>query len=67
MQVEANLPEGTIEALVERIMLQRRITRADQERLMSVLLAKNVLSEAERRQIDRVFDALRSGLVKVVD
>jgi hypothetical protein len=67
MPVQANRPEGTIEQLIDRIMHYRRINRADQERLMSVLLAKTMLSEAEHRQIDRVFDALRSGLVKVVD
>jgi hypothetical protein len=67
MQAQVNLTENAIEQIVERIFSQRRITRADQERFMSALLAKNSLTEAEQRQINRVFDALRNGLLRVVD
>jgi hypothetical protein len=67
MQAQVNLTENAIEQIVERIFSHRRITRADQERFMSALLAKNSLTEAEQRQINRVFDALRNGLLRVVD
>jgi hypothetical protein len=67
MQTQVNLPELTTEQIVDRIFASRRITRLDQERLMSALLSKQALTAREHDQINRVFDALRSGRVKVVD
>ncbi|MBE9179477.1 hypothetical protein IQ268_12980 [Oculatella sp. LEGE 06141] len=67
MQTQVNLPEATIEQIVNRIFSSRRITRADQERFMSALLSKKSISEPEKKQIDRVFEALRNGLLRVVD
>lgn len=67
MQSQVNLPETSIEQLVEHIFSTRRITRVDQERFMSTLLSKKALSTTEQVQINRVFDALRSGLIRVVD
>jgi hypothetical protein len=66
MQSEANLPTG-VDELVEQIVSSRRITKADQMRMMSALLAQNCISDREQRQINRVFEALRSGLIRVVD
>jgi hypothetical protein len=57
----------TFNQTIERIFACRRITRADQKQFMTVLLSKNALSETETTQINRVFDALRSGLLKVVE
>ncbi|MFM7407658.1 MAG: hypothetical protein ACKO3K_13625 [Cuspidothrix sp.] len=53
--------------VLERIFSIRRITRQDQNLLMSTLLSKEELDEDERRQITRVFKGLRSGFIKVVD
>jgi hypothetical protein len=63
---EANLPID-VDDLVEQIISSRRITKADQMRMMSALLSQNRISDREHRQIDRVFEGLRSGLIRVVD
>lgn len=67
MSAPASLPKSPAEEAIDRIFSFRRITRADQHLLMSALLSKNSLSQKERQQIDRVFDALQKGLLKVVD
>lgn len=60
-------PQSDIAQLVEKIFSSRMITRADQHRFMSAALSKVRLSQDDQIQINRVFDALRRGLLKVVD
>jgi hypothetical protein len=67
MQLQVDLPKTTIDEVVERIFATRRITRTDQVRFMSALLSKDSLNKIEQEQINRVFDGLRNGLIKVVD
>ena len=67
MPTHAHIPEGTIEQIVNRIFKTRQITRADQQMFMSALLAKDSLSKSDRTQIDRVFEGLRRGMLRVVD
>jgi len=57
----------TIEELVAQIMLSRKITRGDQQHLMSALLSKDLLGDQDRILIDRVFYGVRHGLLRVVD
>ena len=52
-----------LESIVERILSTRRITRVDQHSL----LALGNLTAQEKQLINRVFDRLRMGLLKVVD
>lgn len=67
MLAPVNLSETQIDDLIDQIITSRRITRADQERFMSLLMSKASLTEHEQLQINRVFDALRSGRIRVVD
>jgi hypothetical protein len=67
MSVSAHSPDATLEKIVERIFSTHQITRADQKRFMTALLAKDSLSSKEQSHIDRVFDGLRRGLLRVVD
>ncbi len=67
MNLQATPPSNSIEQLVDRILSSRRITRRDQARFMATFMAKEALSSSEQAQIDRIFDGLRSGLLKVVD
>jgi hypothetical protein len=53
----------SIEQLVERILNSRQITRVDQYSLWAL----SNLSAQEKLLINRVFDRLRMGLLKVVD
>lgn len=67
MQAQVNLPDFPIDQVIERIFATRKITRADQERLMSALLSKTFLNKGDQEQINRVFDGLRNGRIRVVD
>lgn len=59
--------DSTINQIVTRIFSTHRITRADQQIFMATLLSKDSLTSEEQTQIDRVFDALRQGLLRVVE
>ncbi|TAF03022.1 MAG: hypothetical protein EAZ77_17990 [Nostocales cyanobacterium] len=67
MQFTANSEPSNLEAILERIFSNRRITRQDQNIMMSNLLAKEGLSEHNIQQINQVFDALKRGVIKVVE
>jgi hypothetical protein len=58
---------SSLKEVVDRIFSSHRITRSDQQLFMKSLLSQDNLSSYELEQIDRVFDALRRGLLRVVD
>ncbi len=64
---QGHLVNMAIQELVDRILASRSISRTDQNRFMSALLAKNSLSEEDQQQITRVFDGLQMGLIRLVD
>lgn len=64
---ETIFPQCTVEQLVHQIFVRRRISRMDQHLLMSLLLSKNALDPQDRNSIDRVFYALKTGSLQVVD
>lgn len=67
MSDPVNLPLPAIEQVVERIFETRQITRADQQMFMSALLSKDSLSLADQKHVDRVFEALRRGRLRVIN
>ncbi len=67
MQITSPSTQIPLDAIFERIFAIGRISRRDQQLLMSVLLSKEDLDDAERQQINRIFAALQKGLLKVVD
>lgn len=67
MQAQKNINEASVKDVVERIFTSRKITRADQRRFMAALMSKDALTAEEHEQIDRVFDGLRRGVLRVVD
>ncbi|NET00266.1 MAG: hypothetical protein F6K62_18740 [Sphaerospermopsis sp. SIO1G2] len=67
MHLTARQNSNNIEAILERIFANRRITRQDQDIMMSNLIAQENLSENNIKQINQVFDALKRGMIKVVD
>ena len=60
-------PSVSVEKLVNHIFCSRKITRNDQQLLMSLILSKDALSLEERLYIDKVFERLQRGLIHVVD
>lgn len=67
MPISINESVISLEELVNRIFSSRKITRTDQQKLMSLLLSKDTLSVEEHSYIDQVFDRLRKGLIHVAD
>ncbi len=57
----------SIEELVAKILMHRRITYTDQQLLRFALLSDETLNEQERTLIDRVFYGVRHGLLSIVD
>lgn len=67
MQAQSYLPTATIRQLVETLLSSGKISRTDQDQLMSALLSKASLSLEEQALVNRVFDRLKQGLLQVVD
>ncbi|HEY9847991.1 MAG TPA: hypothetical protein V6D28_00920 [Leptolyngbyaceae cyanobacterium] len=67
MSAQTSKPKSLVEQVIERIFADRQITKADQNLLMSSLLSKKSLNENDEEQINRVFDALQRGMLRVVD
>jgi hypothetical protein len=67
MQTTGSSEQIPLEKLLNHIFAIGKISRYDQQLLMSTLLSKDGFNEEERLQISRVFDALQRGLLKVVD
>lgn len=61
------LTATNLQQVVEQIFETRRITRAVQHVLMATVLSKTLLSYEEEALVDRVFEALRRGFLRVVD
>jgi hypothetical protein len=67
MGLQGNTNAMSVKELVDQIFTSHRITRQAQQMLMNALLSKDSLTMEEHLLIDRVFDGLRRGLLRVVD
>ncbi|MBF2025413.1 MAG: hypothetical protein IGS48_01425 [Oscillatoriales cyanobacterium C42_A2020_001] len=67
MVQHANSPHYNIEQMVNKITASGRISRADQKQFMATLLSQKSISATEQALIDRVFELLRAGRLRVVD
>ncbi len=56
-----------VSQLVERFILSRRISRQQYHQLSTAILADGQIDEEERHQINRLFDAIQSGQIKIID
>lgn len=59
--------QDTIEEVARRILDTRRITRTDQHSLLTITLSQVTLKSQEKVLVDKVFDGLKLGILKVVD
>lgn len=57
---------STLERAVEQMFATRRLTRRDQQMIMA-MFAKQDLSSTDADLINRVYEALSQGRLKVVD
>lgn len=67
MTQEIHLQRPNIEQMVNKITACGRISRADQQQFMSALLSQKSISQTEQALINRVFELVRSGRLRVVD
>ncbi len=67
MTKQAHLPRPNIEEMVNKITACGKISRADQQQFMSALLSQTSISQTEHELINRVFELLRAGRLRVVD
>lgn len=51
--------------LVNQVLESRYITQAQYQALSAMVLADGTVDESERRQINRLFDAIQNGRVKL--
>lgn len=63
----ANLPSHAIHSIVERIISAGQINRQEHLQLTSAILSDYKITDAERREINRIFDYIQIGRLKLID
>jgi len=53
--------------LVDQFMAARNISQREYQQISELVLADGSIDELERRQINRLFDAIQTGRIKVTD
>ena len=53
--------------LVEKLIRAKRLTYGQYQTLSKMVLADGTVDEQERRQINRLFDAIQSGAIRIVE
>lgn len=67
-QLENTEPEeNEVTQLVNRLIRTKRITYKQYQTLSKMVLADGTVDEQERRQINRLFDAIQSGAIRIMD
>jgi hypothetical protein len=67
MKKAVNSAQLSIEQMVHKITSSGRISRADQQQFMAALLSQKTISSTEQAMINRIFELLRAGRLRVVD
>ncbi|MBE9137606.1 hypothetical protein IQ254_10335 [Nodosilinea sp. LEGE 07088] len=60
-------PDCPITDLVSQCIQVRTITQTQYQQLTALVLADGTVDDSERKQVNRLFDAIQSGRVKIVD
>lgn len=61
------LEKNEVTQLVDRLIRTKRITYTQYQTLSKMVLADGTVDEQERRQINRLFDAIQSGAIRIMD
>lgn len=62
-----NKSELAVEAIVNRIIASGEMSRQDHALLTSTVLNNGEIDEGKRRQINRIFDHIQTGRLKLVN
>ena len=66
MQPDLPAPSAELVELINQLIASRQITLAQYQQLSATVLEDGTVDEQERRQINRLFDAIQTGVVKFV-
>lgn len=67
-EVEDPKTEKTeVAQLVDRLIRAKRITYTQYQTLSKMVLADGTVDEQERRQINRLFDAIQAGAIRIME
>jgi hypothetical protein len=66
-QIAESQSESFVQKLVDGIITSGEMSRQDYSLLTSTLTADGEVSDTERRQINRIFDYIQTGRLKLVD
>jgi len=67
MEFPINFPTNGLQEIARQILASRKLTRAHQSFFMTAALSAGQLNEDEQAALDRLFDGLQRGLIRVVD
>jgi hypothetical protein len=67
MRAASGQVDSSIRQLVQRIIVSGQLTRKDYLKLASSLLSENWMTEEDRHQINRIFDQIQRGRLKLLD
>lgn len=67
MSSPASQPGCPITDLVSQCIQARTITQSQYQELTALVLADGTVDESERKQVNRLFDAIQVGRVRIVD
>ncbi|WP_035984902.1 hypothetical protein [Leptolyngbya sp. KIOST-1] len=67
MSSPASQPDCPITGLVSQCIQARTITQAQYQQLTALVLADGTVDESERKQVNRLFDAIQVGRVRILD
>ncbi|MDV3352734.1 hypothetical protein D0962_24580 [Leptolyngbyaceae cyanobacterium CCMR0082] len=66
-QENAETDENNVVQLVDQLIRAKRITYTQYQSLSKMVLADGTVDEQERRQINRLFDAIQAGGIRIVE
>lgn len=58
-------PSCPVTQLVDQVLQARSISQDQYQELSAIVLADGTIDEIERKQINRLFDAIQNGRVKI--
>ncbi|MGG6297442.1 hypothetical protein ACQ4M4_23860 [Leptolyngbya sp. AN02str] len=67
MTPSAYSPNDNLQQVANHILESRQISRADQRCFMSAALSDQSLTRDDQQMVERVFDALHRGMLKIID
>jgi hypothetical protein len=67
MESQESESSMNVAQFVEKLILSRQISPRQYHQLSAAILADGEIDEEERYQINRLFDAIQAGQVRIVD